>query len=70
MVLASANYYREDIRLFRQYDKINEFKREASIIVANVLSKWLQDIHHITINVAYGHEEESVNEIRETIQNL
>lgn len=66
----SAYYYREDIRLFRQYDKIIDFKREASIMVANVLSKWLQDYHYITINVEYGHEEDAVNRIREEIQNL
>lgn len=64
---SKSNYYREDVRLFTQYDKIDD-KRRASIFVANVLSDWLKRFHNIDIQVKHNHEEETVDEIREIIK--
>ena len=66
----TPNYYREDIRLFRQYDKIVKEKRRVSIFVANVLSDWLYRFHSTTVEVKNGHEEDTVEEIRKIINAL
>lgn len=66
-----ANYYREDVRLFTQYDKISGIdKTKASIFVANVLSSWLKRYHSRTIVVKRNHEEETVEEIRNILNVL
>lgn len=64
------NYYMEDIRLFRQFGKIVELKREASIIVANVLAKWLKDEHNIIVEVVYGQEDDAISTIRDIISKM
>ena len=69
-LVRTDNYYREDIRLFRQFDKIKEFRGEANIIVANVLAKWLKDERNITFDVIYGQEDVAVTTIREMIAGL
>lgn len=68
-LLPLKNYYREDRRLFVQYDKIDN-KRNASIFVANVLSRWLKDNHSISVELKHNHEEETVEEIRRIINGL
>jgi len=62
------NYYREDVRLFHQYDKIKDNRRKASIIIANVLSKWFEHSHSVIID-QLSSEEETVNLIRSEIIN-
>ena len=64
------DYYREDVRLFRQFDKVVEFRKECNILVAYVLSKWLHENHHITIEVEYGNEENAIAAIRDVISKL
>ena len=63
-------YYREDIRLFRQYDKIVKEKRRASIFVANVLKDWLERFRNIKVEVKNDSEEEAVEVIRSIINGL
>lgn len=65
----SDKYYREDERLFTQYDKIDD-KRKASIFVANVLSDWLEKHRSIKVEVKHNHEEETVEEIRNILSGL
>jgi hypothetical protein len=68
---SKTNYYREDIRLFTQYDKISgKDKTKACIFVANVLSSWLERYHNRTIVVKRDHEEETVEEIRKVLNGL
>ena len=71
-LVANENYYREDIRLFTQYDKIQDkdSKRRANIIVAYVLSRWLKDCRDIEIRVDHNNEEATVAKIREVISAL
>lgn len=66
----SPNYYREDIRLFRQYDKITKEKRRVSIFIANVLSDWLERFHNIKLEVKRECEDETVEEIKKIINGL
>lgn len=66
----SSRYYREDIRLFRQYDKIVKEKRRAIIFVAYVLKDWLERFHNIKVEVNNGSEEEAVEEIRSILNGL
>lgn len=68
---SKTNYYREDVRLFTQYDKISgKDKTKASVFVANVLSSWLERYHGRTIVVKRNHEEETVEEIRKVLNGL
>lgn len=66
----SPNYYREDVRLFRQYDKIKKDKRRFSIFVAYVLIDWLKRFHSRTVDLKIWHEDETVEEIRNIINEL
>jgi len=66
-LLPSAIYYREDVRLFTQYDKVTKEKRQVSIIVANILTQWLKQFHNVEIQVKQDREDETVEEIRKTI---
>lgn len=66
-------YYREDKRLFTQYDKIKNdenVKKESSIFVANVLSEWLARYHSYKIEVKRYHEDETVEEIRTYLKSM
>ncbi len=67
-----SNYYDTDDRLFRQYDKINdkEMKQTASIFVSNVLGQWLDNMHHVNVEVRNGHEIEAVEEMRSEIREI
>ena len=69
-LIPSPNYYREDIRLFRQYDKITKEKKRVGIFVANVLSDWLERYHNIKVEVKREREDETVEEIRKIINGL
>lgn len=69
-LIPSPNYYREDIRLFRQYDKITKEKKRVGIFVANVLSDWPERYHNIKVEVKREREDETVEEIRKIINGL
>lgn len=66
------SYYREDIRLFTQFDKIvdKDCKRRADVIVAYVLSRWLKKYHNIDIPVIHDHEEDAVLQIRKELKRI
>lgn len=66
------NYLREDIRLFTQFDKIQDedCKRRANVIVAYVLSRWLKDYHNIDIPVVHDNEEDAVAQIRKELESI
>lgn len=68
-LVVNDEYYREDERLFAQYDKIDD-KRRASIFVANVLTEWLKRYHNINVEVKHGQEEETVEEIRSILRGI
>ena len=68
-MLPLQNYYREDVRLFTQYDKIDD-KRRASVFVANVLSDWLERYHNRKLMIHREHEEETVEEIRSILNGM
>ena len=65
-LIPNDNYFREDERLFAQFDKINNptIKRKANILVAYVLSQWLREHHKIKVEVVHNQEEKAVKEIR------
>lgn len=60
-------YYREDIRLFRQVNKVKD-QRMAAIVVAYVLCFWLDAYHDISIKVQHNSEGETISEIKNTIK--
>ncbi len=65
-------YYREDIRLFRQFDKVNDkdCKRRANVMVAYTLSRWFMEEHEIEITVEHDREEKAVEMIREELKQM
>jgi len=69
-LIENANYYREDVRLFRQFDKVKDrdCKRRANVIVAYVLSQWFKEEHGKDIAVEHNQEEEAVELIREELK--
>ena len=52
------------------FDKIVVLRKEVSIIVANVLAKWLKDKHNIAIDVVYGQEDDAIATIRDRISKM
>lgn len=57
-------YYREDIRLFRQVDKIKDWPK-AKMAVAYVLNFWFDTYHDKQFDVHYDNVEETIREIKE-----
>ena len=69
-LIENEAYYREDVRLFRQFDKVKDedCKRRANVIVAYVLSQWLKEEHEKEIAVEHNREEKAVELIREELK--
>ena len=68
-LIENENYYREDVRLFRQFDKVKDedCKRRANVIVAYVLSRWFMEEHGNEITVEHNQEGKAVEVIREEL---
>lgn len=69
-LIENDDYYREDVRLFRQFDKVKEgdCKRRANVVVAYVLSRWFKEGHGKEIKVEHNQEEKAVELIREELK--
>lgn len=66
------NYYREDERLFSQFDKIQDtdLKRRANVLVAYILNHWLKVSHQKEVIIVNHKEKEAVEEIRNILNVL
>ena len=69
-LIENEDCYREDVRLFRQFDKVkdNYCKRRANVIVGYVLSRWFMEEHGKEITVEHNQEGKTVEIIREELK--